>query len=123
MAVHSSYNVPSSQKGRFDCQRFDGSVVINVSSGANFTLSAASLADSGMKKLLGEGLRQNEAIYWTTRPSFDGPEIDQIYCDRINHSWRRCEWVSISFTRLTIIARRPTLRAVMQTMEAAVHTA
>lgn len=91
MAPHSSYDVPRSQRGKFDRQRLDGSVVINVPSGISFTLSAASVASTGMKRLLGEGLRQNEAIYWTTRAGFEGPEIEQIYCDRIDHSRRRYE--------------------------------
>ena len=123
MAPQSSYDVPTSQRGRFHSQRLDGSVDINVPPGVSFTLSAASVASTGMERLLGEGLRQNEAIYWTTRAGFDGPEIDQIYCDTINQSRRRYEWIIISCTKLTITAWNPTSQAIMQTMEAAVHTA
>ena len=123
MAPRSSHDVPGSQRGKFDSQRLDGSVVINASSGVNFIISAANVASTGMGRLLGDGLRQNEAIYWTTRAGFEGPEIDQIYCDRIDNPRRRFEWIIISCTKLTIVARRSIPQVVTQTMEAEVHTA
>ena len=123
MAPRSFYDVPGCQRGKFESQRLDGSVVIKVPSGFSFILSAANVASTGMEKLLSEGLRQNEVIYWTTRAGFEGPEIDQIYCDRLNNPRRRFEWIIISCTELTIAAWCPILQVIIQTMEAAVPTA
>lgn len=119
MAPCSFYDVPGCQRGKFESRRLDGSVVINVPSGFNFILAAANVASTGMENLLGEGLRQNEAIFWTTRAGFEGPEIDQIYCDRLNNERRRFEWIIISCTKLTIVAWCPILQVVMQIMEVA----
>ena len=91
MALHHSRDVPRNQGGKFNSQRSDGSVVIDVSSGYSFVLSRTKVASTGMGRLLAEGLRQNEPLYWTTRASFEGSEIDQIYCARIDKPPQRFE--------------------------------
>lgn len=89
MPPSSSCDVPKNQTGKFVRQMFDGSVVINVPSGYDLVISGASIASTGMGRLLVEGLRQNESLYWTTRLDFEGPEIDRFYCDRIDNPPRR----------------------------------
>lgn len=124
MAPSSSHDVPRNQRGRFDCQRSDGSVVINVSSGFGFVIRGASVASTGMGRLLAEGLKQNESLYWTTRSDFEGPEIDQFYCDRIDNPPQRLDrskqGVMCKANDLAIVDHTP---IIMSTMEAAVLTA
>ena len=91
MVPRSSHDVPRNQRGKYDRQRLDGSVVINVPSGFDFVISGASVARTGMGRLLAEGLRHNESLYWTTQSDFEGPEIDQVYCDRIDSPPQRFE--------------------------------
>ena len=94
MAPRSSRDVPKNQRGKFNRQRSDGTVVIDVPSGYSFVISDAKAASTGMRRLLAEGLRQNEEIFWTTRESFGEPEIDHIYCDRLEYQRRRYGWIA-----------------------------
>ena len=94
MAPRSSRDVPSNQIGKFNSQRFDGSVVIDVPSGHSFVMTAAKVASTGIRRLLAEGLKRNELVFWTTRESFEGSEMDQIYCDRIENQQQRSEWIT-----------------------------
>lgn len=91
MAPHHSQDVLRNPGGKFNSQRSDGSVVIDLPSGYSFVLSRTKVASTGMGRLLAEGLRQNEPLYWTTRASFEGSEIDQIYCAPIDKPPQRFE--------------------------------
>ncbi len=91
MASLRAQDFPQTHRGNFNCQRPDGSVVIDVPSGFNFVIPAVKLQNTRIRELLAEGLRHNENIYWTITESFDGPEIDQIYCDRLDHRVQRSE--------------------------------
>ena len=94
MAPRSSRDVPSNQVGKFNSQRSDGTVVIDVPSGYSFVVSRAKVESTGVRKLLAEGLRHNELIFWTIRENSEGSEIDQIYCDHTDDQKRRSEWIS-----------------------------
>ena len=52
MGPCSSYNVLGNQKGKFNNQKPDGSIVISASAGYNFVLSGADIASTGMGRLL-----------------------------------------------------------------------
>ena len=91
MAAHHSQDVPRNPGGKFNSQRCHGSVVIDLPSGYSLVLSRTKVASTGMGRLLAEGLRQNEPLYWTIRASFEGSEIDQIYCARIDKPPQRFE--------------------------------
>ena len=96
MAPRSSHDVPKNQRGKFDSQRPDGSIIINVPSGYSFITSGANVESTGLGRLLAEGLRKNEPLYWTVRSNFEGPRIDQFYCDRIDNPRQRYHCITIS---------------------------
>ena len=91
MASRNSHEVPRDQRGRLHRQNLDGSVLIYALSGSYFLLSGASVASTGMGRLLAEGLVRDEPLYWTTRESLEGQEIDQVFRDRIDDPRPRFE--------------------------------
>ncbi len=91
MASHRAQEFPQTQRGKFNRQEPDGSVVIDVPSGSNLILPPVQVRNTRIGDLLAEGLTQNDNIYWTIRGGLEGPEIDRIYCDRIDHPPQRSE--------------------------------
>ena len=78
MGPCSSCDVLGNQRGKFNNQKPDGSIVISASAGYNFVLSGADIASTGMGRLLAEGLRPNESLYWITQGVFEGARFDQF---------------------------------------------